>query len=368
MKSLLIIPTYNELENLKKLLPAIFKQNLNLDVLIIDDNSPDGTGQFIKTWKNTNHHLKLIERPRKLGLGSAYVLGFRYALNQKYNLIFEMDADFSHHPKYLKDFIRAAKKYDLVLGSRWIKNGGVVGWSFFRYFASFSANLVTRLLLGLKPKDITTGFRCYRRQTLEKISLNHIVSSGYAFQEEMIYRTQQAGCSIREIPIIFKDRTLGESKMTKKEIMTSAKTIAKVTLRLQPQRLFLPLIIIAGLVIRMIQLGRRPFDGDEGLIALTVSGDWNWLVTKGSLDAHPFGYHLLSFISTQIFGMHEWSMRLPAAIFGLLLIYIVYLLGKKLAHPKVGLIAAFLTAFSPYLLGCHSNISSKLSKSLLASP
>lgn len=228
MKYLICIPTYNEKENIKKLLAAILAQDQRIDVLVIDDNSPDGTGKLADKLAKKNSRIKVLHRQGKLGIGSAYIEGFKYALTKNYDLIFQMDADFSHNPKYLKELIRASQKYDLVLGSRWIKGGDVIGWPWYRYLTSWSANLFTRVLLSLKPRDITTGYRCYKREVLATINLSGIVASGYAFLEELIYRVQKAGFSIGEIPIIFIDRKKGQSKMTKKEIISSAKTILKL--------------------------------------------------------------------------------------------------------------------------------------------
>jgi dolichol-phosphate mannosyltransferase len=230
MKKLIIIPTYNEKENIEKLISEILKQDKDIDVLIVDDNSPDGTGAIVDELKKKNPRINILHRKGKLGLGSAYILGFKYALKHQYGLIFQMDADFSHNPKYLPKLIFAAQKYDLVLGSRLVRGGGVVGWPRIRYFTSRSANLFSRTLLGLKPHDVTTGFRCYNKRVLEKINLDGIVCTGYAFLEELIYLTQKSGFSIGEIPIVFVDRKLGKSKMGLKEIISSAKAVIKLSL------------------------------------------------------------------------------------------------------------------------------------------
>ena len=230
-KYLVIIPTYNEKDNVKKLIAEILKQDNLIDVLIIDDNSPDGTGEVVDEIVKKNKRVRVIHRLGKLGYGTAYVAGFKYALKNNYDLIFQMDGDFSHDPKYLPKLIEASSKYDLTLGSRWTKGGGVVGWQWYRYCMSWGANLVARTLLSLKPRDITTGFRCYNRRVLQKINLNGIVSSGYAFLEELLFRTLRAGFSIGEIPIIFVDRKAGKSKMGLKEITTSGKAIFSLFIR-----------------------------------------------------------------------------------------------------------------------------------------
>lgn len=228
MKYLIILPTYNEKENIEKLVPRVLSVDDKINVLIIDDNSPDGTGQLADWLAKENSRIKVMHRQGKLGYGSAYVQGFRYALKKGYDLIFQMDADLSHDPKYIPELIKKSEKYDLVLGSRWVKGGGVVGWPIYRYLMSWGANLMVRVLLSLKPRDITTGYRCYRREVLAKINLSGIVASGYAFLEELIYRVQGAGFTIGEIPIIFVDRKIGKSKIGIAEIITSFKAIFKL--------------------------------------------------------------------------------------------------------------------------------------------
>lgn len=225
---LVVIPTYNEKSNIVELVAKILIQRKFIDVLIVDDNSPDSTGQIADEMSMKNKRIKVIHRRNKMGLGAACVHGFKYGLNKHYDLICEMDADLSHDPKFLNDLIDKSRKYDLVLGSRWTKGGGVVGWAWYRHVASRMANLITRTLFGLKAKDVTTGYRCYNRKILEKMDLNNVVSSGYAFLEEMVYMTQKAGFRIGEIPIIFIDRRLGQSKMSKKEIIDSSKAILKL--------------------------------------------------------------------------------------------------------------------------------------------
>lgn len=232
MKRVLILtPTYNEKENIVKLIAKIHQVNKDVDILVIDDNSPDGTGECVERIAAKDERVKALHREGKLGLGSAYVAGFRYAIKNKYDLIFQMDADLSHDPKYIPKLIKKSEKYDLVLGSRWVKGGGVEGWPFYRYIMSWGANLIARVLLSLKPRDITTGYRCYRREVLEKIDLSSIVASGYAFLEELIFRVQGAGFTISEVPIIFIDRRVGQTKMGLKEITTSSKAILKLFAR-----------------------------------------------------------------------------------------------------------------------------------------
>lgn len=231
MKILTIIATYNEKDNIMELVPKILAQKNKSDILIVDDNSPDGTGILADKMSKKNKKIKVIHRKNKMGLGTACIEGFKYGIDKGYNLICEIDADLTHDPKYLGDFVEMSKKYDLVLGSRWIKGGGVIGWPWYRYVASRIASKVSGILLGLKVKDATNGFRCYNREVLEKIDLNSITSSGYSFLEEMIYLVQKSRFSIKEIPIILIDRRFGQSKMNKKEIINSSKAIFRLFIR-----------------------------------------------------------------------------------------------------------------------------------------
>ncbi|MFA6423019.1 MAG: glycosyltransferase family 2 protein [Patescibacteria group bacterium] len=251
MKILFITPTYNEKENIGKLIPLVLDVNGNIEILVIDDNSPDGTGELVDNMAKDDPRIKILHRKGKLGIGSAYVEGFKYAIKNQYDLIFQMDADLSHDPKYIPELIRKSEKYDLVLGSRWVKGGGVIGWPFYRYLTSWGANLLTRSLLRLKPKDITTGYRCYKVEVLKKINLDEIVSTGYAFMEELIFRVQRAGFKIGEIPIIFVDRKIGKSKMGIKEIISSARAVFKLLMKQKKTRQMVKfgLIGISGTVI-----------------------------------------------------------------------------------------------------------------------
>jgi dolichol-phosphate mannosyltransferase len=213
-KTLIIIPTYNEIENLPLMIPALEALNLGLEVLIVDDGSPDGTGAWVKEQQKTKPHLHLIERKGKLGLGSAYVRGFRYALEHGYDFVFEMDADFSHDPGYIKDFLVAIQDADLVIGSRYINGVNVVNWPMSRLLLSYFANMYARWITGIPVRDATGGFKCFRAEALRKIDLDRIGSGGYSFQIEVNFKLWKKGCRIREIPIIFKDRTMGTSKMS----------------------------------------------------------------------------------------------------------------------------------------------------------
>jgi dolichol-phosphate mannosyltransferase len=213
---LVIVPTYNERENIGALLEKLLALPFNLNVLVVDDASPDGTGDFVAEWAARQPRLHLMRRPGKLGLGSAYRDGFRYALENGAELIFEMDADFSHDPDSIGDFLAAAADADVVLGSRYLHGVTVVNWPLQRLILSYSANLYTRLITGLPVKDATGGFKCFRRRALEAIRLDRVRSDGYAFQIEVSFKCWKKGCRVREIPILFVDRRAGVSKMSRK--------------------------------------------------------------------------------------------------------------------------------------------------------
>ena len=218
MNDLIIIPTYNEKENLGPLLEAIYEIRPDIHVLVVDDNSPDGTGQLVAEWADSPQYegrLFLLRRAGKLGLGTAYIAGFRWALARSYRRILEMDADFSHNPRYLPDLLAAAEEADLVLGSRYVPGGGVKNWGFWRRFLSRGGSLYARVLLGLPYQDLTGGFKCFRREVLETLDLGAVRSNGYSFQIELTYRAHCKGFKIKEVPIIFEDREVGKSKMSK---------------------------------------------------------------------------------------------------------------------------------------------------------
>ena len=214
---MVIVPTYNERFNIARLIPAILAQDPSLEILVVDDGSPDGTGAIVDAIASTNSRVHIIHRPSKLGLGTAYLAGFRWALDRKYDLVFEMDADFSHNPERLPEFLDMIGEADLVLGSRY-QNGhvNVVNWPMSRLFLSYAANLYARAVTGLPIFDTTGGFKCFRRNVLETIDLSSVKSNGYAFQIEISYRAWKHGFRLVEIPIIFVDRTEGVSKMSKR--------------------------------------------------------------------------------------------------------------------------------------------------------
>ncbi len=222
MKALIIIPTYKERENLTELVRRIFAQDLPVEILIIDDNSPDGTGALADELAAQDPRIHVMHRPGKLGLGSAYVLGFRYAIERDYDAVFEMDADFSHSPDSLPEFLKELEGADMVLGSRYLRGVTVVNWPLKRLILSYGANVYTRIVTGMPIKDATGGFKCFRRQVLEAIDLDRVKSDGYGFQIEINFKAWRKGFKIREIPILFVDRMAGESKMSRRIVWEAA--------------------------------------------------------------------------------------------------------------------------------------------------
>jgi dolichol-phosphate mannosyltransferase len=215
MKALVIIPTYNEIENIARMIEAVLGQDPSIDILIIDDNSPDGTADVVKKAMEDNDRIKLIERSGKLGLGSAYVKGFEYALANGYEYILEMDADFSHNPNDLPRLLEAAKTNDLVIGSRYVHGVNIINWPFKRLLISYFASKYVKVITRMPIKDPTAGFKCFRRKVLESINLKEILSDGYSFQVEMNFRAWVKGFRIKEVPIVFTERIGGVSKMSK---------------------------------------------------------------------------------------------------------------------------------------------------------
>ena len=221
-KTTIVIPTYNEKENITKLIPQLFALNLeHLHILIVDDNSPDGTGKQVLEMSKQYPNLHLLHREKKEGLGPAYLAGFRWALEHGAERIMEMDADFSHNPKYVPQLIAASQDADLVLGSRYVPGGGVENWNLVRRMISRFGNVYARIILGLRVRDLTGGFKCYRRATLESLDLSSVSSLGYNFQIETTYKAIQNGAKIKEIPIIFTERQIGKSKFSIKIILES---------------------------------------------------------------------------------------------------------------------------------------------------
>lgn len=218
-RGLVIVPTYNESENVTRIVPLILAQDPRLDVLVVDDNSPDGTGKLADELAKADPRVHVLHRAGKQGLGKAYLAGFGWALERDYAFIFEMDADFSHDPRHLPEFLAAVQHADLVLGSRY-RDGKVtvVNWPITRLILSYGANIYARAVTGLRLGDATGGFKCFRREVLQAIPLDQVRSNGYAFQIEMSFRAWKRNFRIAEIPIVFHDRTEGESKMSKRII------------------------------------------------------------------------------------------------------------------------------------------------------
>ena len=215
-KALVVVPTYNESANLPQIIPQILAQNPRLEVLVVDDNSPDGTGGIADALASASPRVHVMHREGKLGLGTAYRAGFKWALERQYDFVFEMDADFSHDPRHLPEFLTAIQDADLVLGSRYLQGKvTVVNWPMGRLMLSYCANIYARWFTGLRIWDLTGGFKCFRRRVLEAIDLSQVVSNGYAFQIEMSVRAWRKGFKLREIPIVFVDRAEGQSKMNR---------------------------------------------------------------------------------------------------------------------------------------------------------
>jgi|TARA_Y100000310_G_scaffold147564_1_gene146801 dolichol-phosphate mannosyltransferase len=222
LKTLIVTPTFNERKNIGELVEKLFTINSNYHILVVDDSSPDGTADLVNELKNNYPNIHLMSRSEKLGLGTAYIEGFKYALEKDFDCVVQMDADMSHNPDDVPRLIAAIDANDLVLGSRYYDGVNVVNWPIRRLIISYSANLYSRIVTRLPVKDATGGFKCWRREVLKAIDLDSIKSQGYSFQIEMTFRAWLKGYRIKEIPIIFVDRTVGESKMTKKIMLEAA--------------------------------------------------------------------------------------------------------------------------------------------------
>ena len=228
-EALVCLPTYNERENL----PSIIEELLRVtpvDILVIYDNSPDGTGAVADGIALKEPRVHVLHRPGKQGLGKAYIAGFRWGLARNYRYIFEMDADFSHQPRYIPEFLRAIQDYYLVLGSRYVEGGGTENWSKVRETISRGGSLYARSILGMSIRDLTCGFKCFRREVLEAIDLDAIECTGYAFQIELTYRAHQLGFRVKEIPIVFYERVAGASKMSRKIVLEAIHKVWSIRL------------------------------------------------------------------------------------------------------------------------------------------
>jgi glycosyltransferase involved in cell wall biosynthesis len=228
MKSTVIVPTYNERENIILLVPELLALPLGLNVIVVDDNSPDSTGLIVKEMAATQPRVSVIHRPGKLGLGTAYITGFKKALDSGAERILTMDADYSHHPRYIPAMIERGQSADLVIGSRYVRGGGAVDSPALRRLLSYGANAFAKVVLGLRAMDCTAGFRCYRREVLESIELDAIFSDGYSFLIEMLYKVQQRGWKVAEVPIHFMDRRRGTSKISRTEITRALYTVVRL--------------------------------------------------------------------------------------------------------------------------------------------
>lgn len=232
-RSLIIIPTFNELENIEKLISTLMTMYADeaIDILIVDDNSPDGTARRVKELSVENPRIKLLKREMKMGLGTAYCAGFKYAIKEKYDFIFEMDADFSHDPKEIKNFLIKIQDHDLVIGSRYLTGVNVINWPMRRLMLSYFANYYTHFITGLPIRDSTGGYKCFRREVLEAIDLDKIKSNGYAFQIEMNFKAWKKKFRVAEIPIVFYDRAKGKSKMSRKIVREAVVLVWKLRFR-----------------------------------------------------------------------------------------------------------------------------------------
>ncbi len=214
MKTLIVIPTYNERENIPPLIDEVMKQDLGVDFLVVDDSSPDGTGQVVQDLQKVNSRVHLLTRQQKQGLGRAYIAGFQWALQNGYQCIVEMDADFSHRPVDLNPLLKAMESHDFAVGSRYVQGGGTVNWGWLRKIISRGGGIYSRLILGYPLNDWTGGFNAWTADTLKKINLDSVQSNGYSFQIELKYKALKNGCRGIEVPILFEDRRVGQSKMS----------------------------------------------------------------------------------------------------------------------------------------------------------
>ncbi len=228
MKILVFTPTYNEAENIENLIPDILKLDINADVLVVDDNSPDGTGKIVKQFIKENSRVNIVERPSKMGLGTAHIEGFKFAIKNNYDVVISMDADYSHHPKFIPSLVEAVKNSDVVIGARYVPGGDVINCKWSRKKISKVANFVACTALGWSVSDATAGFRAYNINVIKSIDLDSIFSNGYSFLVETLYRCYRKGYKIAEVPIVFKDRFAGKSKLNSREVRLAMYTILRL--------------------------------------------------------------------------------------------------------------------------------------------
>lgn len=231
VRPLIVLPTYNEAENLPAIVGEVLALPERFDVLVIDDNSPDGTGAIADGLAAAHDQVHVLHRPGKQGLGTAYIAGFRWALERGYGYVLEMDADFSHQPRYLPTFLQEVAAADLVLGSRYVPGGGTRNWSWLRRFISAGGNHFARAMLGLRTHDCTGGFRCYRASLLARIPWEEVQLRGYGFQVGAVYHAERLGARVREFPIIFEDRRVGQSKMSRRIVAEAFLYVTRTALR-----------------------------------------------------------------------------------------------------------------------------------------
>jgi dolichol-phosphate mannosyltransferase len=243
--TLIIIPTYNEAENLEPLITEILIYGRKFDILVVDDNSPDGTGEIADRLAAEVPEVHIIHRAGKMGLGTAYVHGFRWALAEGYEYVMEMDCDFSHHPRYLPKFLQEIASADLVIGSRYVKGGGTLNWGRFRKLISGGGNSFARFMLGLNTRDCTGGFRCYRRSMLQKIPWDSMNLKGYAFQVGSVYYVEKLGGKVSEFPIIFEDRRVGKSKMSYQIVIEAFSYVMRTALFKERSKALRPVPMVA---------------------------------------------------------------------------------------------------------------------------
>lgn len=234
VRTLVILPTYNEAENVLPISQEVLGASPEIEILVVDDASPDGTGDLVETAGRSQPRLRLLRRPGKMGLGSAYLAGFRFGLDEGFDFVMTMDCDGSHHPRYLPAILEAAASHDMVIGSRYVPGGGVVNWPWYRRALSAFANFYTRLLLRLPTHDNTAGYRCYSREVLETVDPFGIRASGYSFLEEMAWRVHRAGFRTAEVPIIFEERRSGASKIDSSEMYRAAWHVLATAFRTPP--------------------------------------------------------------------------------------------------------------------------------------
>jgi dolichol-phosphate mannosyltransferase len=231
MKPVVIVPTYNERDNIDILIEELLALPVNLSVINVDDGSPDGTGAASDVWAAKTHRVQVIHRAGKLGLGTAYIAGFKHALAQDFDRVLTMDADFSHHPRYIPAMLELSRERDIVIGSRYVPGGGTLNCSWKRRMLSEGANDFAKIMLGLQAQDCTAGFRCYRREVLQTIDLDAIFANGYSFLIELLFYVQRRGFQIGEVPIVFEDRRRGTSKISQAEVWRALQTVGRLSRR-----------------------------------------------------------------------------------------------------------------------------------------